>query len=86
MVEVYAVQRCVDFREPSFGDTTTVEAQGPLAAAEKVLSTPLAMTGEPSSLAGRVLRLAEHFRPDIILVYHARVANENAASKSNPPS
>jgi hypothetical protein len=70
--DLFTVQRCLDARTLTFDAGQKVIAPGPLAAAEEVVAGSLSLTGAPDTLAARVLRLTDAYRPDAILVYRQR--------------
>jgi len=70
--DLFTVQRCLDANTLTFDTGQKVTAPGPLAAAEEVVAESLSLTGAPDTLAARVLRLTDTYRPDAILVYRQR--------------
>lgn len=70
--DYFTVQRCIDPHTLSFDPPVTVEASGALEAAERVLGMTLSVTGDPSDLAGRVLRLTEDYKTTTTMVFSPR--------------
>ena len=69
--QYFTVQRCADAATLTFGAPVTIEASGPLEAAERVLGETLSVVGAKSELAGRVLQLGEDYRTTATMVFRS---------------